>query len=285
MYLPILVNSIILITFCEGSAPFIPGQGCPRIKPNGFDESKYTGLWYDIASIPSSQDSSESSCVWSQYTETSSKSHLRVVNSEVRPEKGPSFGRNPKFGHFGRNHKFGHFGKFGNFGKKFGKNKKSKFLKTKFLKSKLDSDSDSVHSGSKLEIYNQIKNTNSNSKTKRFYSLGEVYLSPKIDGELHVTMLGNSDEFANRYTILDTDNKSYSYVWSCTSVCLAAKCFANRPNLWILNRNFNLSEKEVFGQVENAFEILENSGYNTTTLYSYMEIKNQTNCGYEENKK
>ena len=321
MGLSTLLKYLSFISFANAQTPFIIGQGCPKVKPNGFDAKKYTGLWFDIASTPENKDSSGSSCVWSKYFETSSEQNLAIVNSEVRStsrnpgsnkklkllkQKFPDFSVNPKlafiykksksrnpspnrkfkllkqkfpdftinpklafiYKKLSSSHSFGPKHRLG--GHKFGRNHK----KARFIKSKLEQ-------RSKRAIEKPYLPNTPGSKTKRYYSIGEAYLSPKIDGELHVTMFGESGEFANRYTILDTDNDKYSYVWSCTSVCVAAKCFANRPNLWILNRDSNLSEEEVSDQVNQAFSILENSGYNTTKLLSYVEIKEQSDCGYD----
>ena len=67
-----------------------------------------------------------------------------------------------------------------------------------------------------------------------------------------------------------------------------ARLFVLRPSVSRIDRIYGFwteiriwVEEEVSDQVNQAFSILENSGYNTTELLSYVEIKEQSDCGYD----
>ena len=67
---------------------------------------------------------------------------------------------------------------------------------------------------------------------------------------------GIPDSEGDNYTILDTDNVSYSYVWTPTHD--DDSC---RPILYILVNDRNLSKKQVAGHVESAMAIIRETGW------------------------
>ena len=86
------------------------------------------------------------------------------------------------------------------------------------------------------------------------------------------------------YFILDTDNENFSYVWSCSDYCVFNWCIGHRPILWILNRNYENTDDEVNAQIDNAFGILKEFGYDDKSsrkLLKKMHIANHENCDYE----
>jgi len=67
------------------------GEACPKVEgmPN-FDATRYTGQWFQLSSLPFVFASSDSTCVWANYT-LLSNGNVGVNNSGIDPSTGNRF--------------------------------------------------------------------------------------------------------------------------------------------------------------------------------------------------
>lgn len=118
-------------------------------------------------------------------------------------------------------------------------------------------------------------------KVEREYANGHAMVNSDLEGTLSVAFgpirpKSNGDN----YVILDTDNDGFSYVWSCSDVCVFKKCL-HRPVLWVLNRSHELSRNSGVKEIRKALAILENKfGYDAEILRSKIKLSSHENCDY-----
>lgn len=129
-------------------------------------------------------------------------------------------------------------------------------------------------------------------KNERFTTVGKATIDTSTTGTLNVAFgpVSPADDMDN-YIILDTDNSNYAWIWSCTNHCdLQGNCDGDQPILWILNRNHNVSEDDVWSQIDAALEIVQRGGYSAdavSQLKARMHVTDQSaeTCDsyYQEN--
>ena len=95
-------------------------------------------------------------------------------------------------------------------------------------------------------------------------------------GELCVNFpAGNVEYGCDNYIVLDTDNTDYTIVWSCDQLGNAAT-----PVLYVLNRNFEISDDELQGYYDQATQIIlaADPSFPMDTVISQMNQIDQTDC-------